>query len=383
MAASVRLGAVAAFWLAVGLIQIFNWEGGIAKAAVMLLLLLALPFIVIAARKEPAPAEPWLPRATTIALGACLALNLAYLAARIIHPHLIDVPATTLAAADALLHGRNPYMLPLDTGPETAGFTGYKYLPAMILAYVPLGVPFGQRGVLLTNLILLLACSWLMRRLARSNLAPLLFLMLPIMVQQVFAKGATDLVTVVPLLAACALFERNSFLTGLCVGLSIAAKPVPGGLFLACLIPDTKRWHYVAGIAVGLSPILPFLIVSPRELFANTVAFTLARIPDATSWLDGAPAAVISAAHLVVIALFLATGAYVWWRAPSLATRCGLGAALTIAAILAGPGAHHNYQLWWLPFYAVALSFALAPDETCQGAAPRYTTAAKLNAKGS
>ena len=27
--------------------------------------------------------------------------------------------------------------------------------------------------------------------------------------------------------------------------------------------------------------------------------------------------------------------------------------------VLAGPGAHHNYQLWWLPFYALALGAAL------------------------
>lgn len=383
MVTSVRLGAAAAFWLAVGLIQVFNWEGGVAKAVAMLLLLLATPFIIAAARGAPAPLAPWLARAITIALGTCLVLDIVYFFARIIHPHLIDVPLTTLAAVHAVLHGQNPYALPLDTGPETMGYTGYKYLPVMILAYLPLGAPFGQRGVLVTNLILLLACLWLMRRLARSNLAPLLFVSLPIMVQQIFAKGATDLATVAPLLAAFALFERNSFLAGVCVGLSIAAKPVPGGLFLACLIPPTRRWGYAAGIAVGLLPILPFLVLSPQDLYANTAAFNLARIPDATSWLKGASAAVIAAAHGVIVVLFLATGAYVWRQAPSVATRCALGAMLTIAAILAGPGAHHNYQLWWLPFYAVALSRALASDETCQAATPRYTTAAELDAKGS
>jgi len=252
-----------------------------------------------------------------------------------------------------------------------------------MLAYLPLGAPLGQRGVLLTNLVLLLACLWLMKRLARSNLAPFLFLMLPLMVQQIFAKGATDLVTVMPLLAAFTLAERNSFLAGLCVGLSMAAKPVPGAMFLPCLVPPVKRWHYAAGVAVGLLPILPFLLLSPRDLFVNTVLFNLARVPDATSWLYGASMGLITAAHLALLGLYLFAGIYVWRQAPPLATRCGLGAMLTIAAILAGPGAHHNYQLWWLPFYAVILSHALAPDEACQEEAARYTSAAKLDAKGS
>jgi len=383
MSTRVKLGAVAAFWLAVGLVQIFNWESGVPKALVMLLLLLAAPFIIAAAGKTPTPLPPGLQRAIAIATAVLLALEIVYLGARIIHPHLIDVPMTTLAAIDAVLHGQNPYTLPLDGGPEAMGFTGYKYLPVMILTYLPLGAALGQRGVLLTNLVLLLACLWLMKRLARSNLAPLLFLMLPIMVQQIFAKGATDLVTVVPLLAAFAVAERSSFFSGLCVGLSIAAKPVPGGLFLACLIPPTKRWHYAAGVACGLSPILPFLISAPQSLLANIVVFNLSRIPDATSWLYGAPAAATNAAHLVLIALFLGAGAYVWRQAPPLATRCGLGAMLTIAAILAGPGAHHNYQLWWLPFYGVIMSLALAPDKACQARAVRYTSAANLDAKGS
>lgn len=383
MTTSVKIGAVAAFWLAVGLIQIFNWDHGVGKALVMLLLLAAAPFVIAAARQTPTPLPPRLQRAIAMTAGALLALEIVYLGTRIIHPHLIDVPMTTLAAADAMLHGANPYVLPLDTGPEAVGFTGYKYLPVMILAYLPLGVPLGQRGVLLTNLVLLLASLWLMKQLARSNLAPLLFLMLPITVQQIFAKGATDLVTVVPVLMAFAVAERSSFLAGICLGLSMAAKPVPGGLFLPCLIPPTKRWHYAAGVAVGLLPILPFLLASPQSLIANTVWFNLSRIPDATSWLYEASPSVINAAHLALIAFFLGVGAYVWRQAPPLATRCLLGAMLTIAAILCGPGAHHNYQLWWLPFYGVGLALALAPVDACQERAVRYTSAAGLDIRGS
>ena len=41
--------------------------------------------------------------------------------------------------------------------------------------------------------------------------------------------------------------------------------------------------------------------------------------------------------------------------------RTGLGIALILATILAGPAAHHNYQLWWLPLAAAMLGAALVP----------------------
>src|SRR5579872_5586955 len=138
----------------------------------MLLMLLAAPLLLALARKATPPRTPTLARAVTIALWLALALDLAYFAARIVAPHVIDIALTTLAAGQALLHGGNPYALPIDSGPESAGFTGYKYLPVMIAAYLPLGVPLGQRGVLITNLVLLLGCLWLMKRIAGTRLAP-------------------------------------------------------------------------------------------------------------------------------------------------------------------------------------------------------------------
>jgi Glycosyltransferase family 87 len=383
VAALLKIGVVAAFWLAVGLIQTFNWGHGAEKAAVMLVLLIVAPFAVLMAGRSARPLAPGIERGITIAAAACLALEIVYLGARIIHPHLIDVATTTLAAGTALLHGGNPYALPIDTGPETAGFTGYKYLPVMIAAYWPLGTIWGERGVLATNLVLLLACLWLMRRLARSALAPFLLLSLPIVPEQIFAKGATDPAAVLPLLAAFLLSERSEFLSGLCVGLSIAAKPAPGVLFLPCLIPATRRWHYAAGVALGLVPILPFLWLSPQDLLANVVSFNLSRAADGTSWLAGTSVFTRHAARLAMLAFFAGASIYVWRRAPPLAARCMTGAMLAIAALLTGPAAHHNYQLWWLPFYAVALSLALAPQEACQETAFRYTNSAETGSRRS
>lgn len=382
MGNAAKLGAIALFWLAVGLVQTFNWGGGFPKAFVLLLLLLALPWTIARAQAQPAPLSPPWQRGLAIALGLGVVLDALYLALRLAHPHLIDIATTTLAAGNALLHGGNPYALPIDTGPEAAGFDGYKYLPVMIAAYLPLGALLGERGVLLTNAIVLALCLWLMRRLARSTLAPVLFLMLPLVSEQLFAKGATDLITVLPLLASFAVAERSSFLAGLGVGLSIAAKPVPGGLFLPCLLPARRRARYAAGIVVGLLPLLPFLVISPHRFLANTLLFALRRPADSTSWMGSAPPSVALVAHGAMIAAFVIAFVYCWRRAPSLAMRSGLGAMLTIAAILAGPGAHHNYQLWWLPFAALTLSLALARGEACQESGLRYTSAVGLDARG-
>jgi hypothetical protein len=361
-----KLGALAAFWIAVGLIQTFNWGSGIPKAIVMLLVLAAAPFMLIAARRS-APPSPGLTRGATAALWIALALAILYFAARAIAPHIIDIGATTLAAGQALLHGQNPYALPIDTGPESAGFTGYKYLPLMIIDYLPLGAPFGQRGVLITNLMMLLAGLWLMQRIARTKLAPLALLMLPLPAEQIFAKGATDLAAALPLLGALALTQntnsgRRSFWCGVCIGLSIATKLLPGAAMLPALIPARRRDLFAAGIVVGLLPVLPFVIAGPQDFWGNIVLFNLTRLPDSTSWLQAMPASVASAVHLLFAAAILAAAVYAWRRSPPVLTRAALAAMLGIAAILAGPGAHHNYQLWWLPFYALALALTLAPS---------------------
>ena len=284
-----KLGAIALFWIAVGLIQTFNWGSGIPKAIVMLAVLAATPLVLAAARRSM-PLSPGSRRAIDIACWIALALNLVYFGARVIAPHIIDIGITTLAAGQAVLHGQNPYALPIDTGPESAGFTGYKYLPMMIVDYLPLGAPFGQRGVLITNLLMLLASLGLMKRIAGTKLAPLMLLMLPLVAEQIFAKGATDLAAVLPLLAALALTQRSSFWCGICVGLSIATKLLPGVAMLPALIPATRRDHFAAGVAVGLLPIVPFLIAGPRDFWGNIVLFNLTRLPDSTSWLHAAPA---------------------------------------------------------------------------------------------
>jgi hypothetical protein len=360
-AIAAKIAVVAGFWLAVGLLQTFNWGHGSARASLLLALLLAIPFAAAAATRNPSPLPSSLRRAIDLGSIALLVLAALFFGIRFSSSHrLIDIATTTCAAGNDVLHGINPYATVIDTGPEAAGATGYKYLPVMFATYLPLTQIFGCRGVLITNLILLIGCLELMRRLARSTLAPLLLLMLPIVPFQIFGKGVTDLAAVFPLLAAFALAPYNDSLSGLCVGLSIAAKAAPGCLFLPCLIPRAKPWRYAVGVVFGLLPVLPFLWTAPRGFVANIITFNLRRPPDSTSWLFYVSPGIAAAVRWLLIALAAAAAVYVWRRSPPLIMRCALGAGLTLAAILGGPGAHNNYQLWWLPFYCVVLSTALA-----------------------
>ena len=351
-----------AFWIAVGLIQTFN-HAGIPKAIVMLLVLAATPLLVGVARRA-APPSPAFARAIDIAFWIALAFNLVYFAVRIITPHISDLGTSALAAVEGLLHGFNPYLLPIDQyGPQNGGYTGFKYMPLMIVDYLPLGAPFGQRGVQITNLLLLLACLWLMKRIAGTKLAPLALVMLPLLGEQIFAKGATDLAAVLPLLGALALVDRSSFGCGLCVGLSIATKQLPGAAMLPAMIPAERRVSFVAGIVVGLLPVLLPLLDAPQAFVGNILLFDFVRLPDSTSWLRGLAPGIGIAARLAFALAMLAAVIYVWRRRdPPLIVRAALAAMLGIVAILAEPGMHHNYQLWWLPFYALVLAMALAPD---------------------
>ncbi|MGO8920592.1 MAG: hypothetical protein ACLQJR_32265 [Stellaceae bacterium] len=378
----IRLAVALLFWIAVALIQKLNWELGGFKALVLLAVLASLPVILAVARR--AEGDSTAGRAVVIAALALLALQTGYAAKELRHPSLIDAATTTLDAGDLLRRGANPYAARLDSSAEKATgearFSGYKYLPLTIAAYLPLGTPWRERGIVATNLLLHLATVWLIFRLAHRMagsgagwIAVLLYLSLPLVPFQLFAKGILDLVAVLPLLAALLLVERAAVLAGFCVGLSLSAKLLPGALFLPCCLPAGRRARlaYGLGVALGLLPVIPFLAWAPTALADNIVVFNAIRPADTTSWLIAAFPLAATIAHCLFAAFYVAAAAYIWRCPPAFAVRAGLGAMLVLAAILAGPTAHHNYQLWWLPLAAALLGAALAPQRLPRPAVSR------------
>ncbi|HXP75577.1 MAG TPA: glycosyltransferase 87 family protein [Stellaceae bacterium] len=366
-----RLLLAGAIWVGILIVEVFNWGGGGTKAIALLLLLAGTCALTVAAQPGASADSGIGSRPLLVACSLLLAVHLGFLATQIAHPRLLDVATTTLAAGRALLVGGNPYALPLDgealrvTGDPA--FQGYKYLPMMAVTYLPLGAWLGPRGVLVTNLALQLATIGLIYRLGWRDgsrnaglVAVLFYLSLPIALRQVFGKGATDLAAVVPLLAALLTMERRPALSGFFVGLSISAKLLPGVLLLPCALPPAgRRCPYLIGVMVGLVPALVFVAMSPVDLYDNIVLFNTVRMPDSTSWLADAPAVAPSLARAVFVASLAAACLFVWRKAPSLPSRCGLLAGLTILAILSGPAAHHNYHLWWLPLVSVLVGLMM------------------------
>lgn len=368
--------AATVFWLAVLMLQKLNWFG-VYKAALLGALLFTVPVLLGVFRRQASVGGD-AALGLTLALVAAIVAQIAYFGVHVVHPHLIDIATTTLNAGAAILRGQNPYVLPIDEvagGLSDTAFHGYKYMPVMAIAYLPLGVPFGERGVLITNLLLHFGVAWTVWRLAlrggttaSGQLAVLLYLSLPLVAMQVLAKGSTDLVAVLPLLLALLCLEESAIAAGVCVGLSICAKLLPGMVFVPCLLPSTRadRLGYGLGIGIGLVPALPFVLWSPAAIADNVVLFTVLRPPDATSWVAAVPRDAILVARLIGALVVLGVAVAVWRRPPSAIRRCGFGAILALVVILAGGSAHHNYQLWWLPFYCVLLAVAVIPaDPRC------------------
>jgi hypothetical protein len=373
-AAGMRRAAVALlFWVAVALLQKFNWGLGVWKALVLAALLAAVPLVVAAAERGGAAASHAAPRLLKAVALVLLLAQAGYAVAKLHHPSLIDAATVTIAEDQDLRAGENPYASERDAeaaaSTHDARFGGYKYLPVTLAAYLPLAA-LGPRGIVLTNLLLELAVVALIFRLgvalasaSAGWLAMLLYLSLPMVPFQLFAKGALDLVAVVPLLGALLLAERKPALGGLCVGLSLAAKLLPGALLVPGALPCRARGRlsYAAGIGVGLLPVLPFALWGVAAFLDNIVLFNLVRPIDSTSWLGVFPGA-RPIATAVMAALYLAALAIAWLRPPAtLAQRAGIAVALILASLLAAPAVHHNYQLWWLPLAAALIGAALAP----------------------
>ncbi len=357
------------FWCVVGLIQDMDWKRGLFRAVLLVLVLATTPVLMWLVRRPHRPAPPHTCLVMTVGCAVLLCWHFFRFAQKLPDPHLYDIANTTLSAMDAVLSGKNPYTLPLDPQLETAvdriKYQGYKYLPMMVFTYLPLGVIWRERGILLTNFLLDAATAALVFQLgsrigsrAAGLFAALMYLTLPIVPLQIFKLGATDLAAIVPLLIALLYLEKRPGLAGLCVGLSISTKLLPGVVFIPCCLPTFHRGRYAAGIVLGLVPTLAFLALSPGALMYNTVLFSANRSVDSTSWLHWATPEVHLYTTIISALAVFGVAIYVWYNRPTLAARSGLAVMCLLGVMLSAPIVHRNYQLWWLPLFAVLLGTA-------------------------
>jgi hypothetical protein len=339
-------------------------HGGLTLAGIALLGA-SLPMLRgLAARPRPAP-----PPATRAVLVAALVLlgaaQVGFAVLRTAKLKLIDIGTTTFAAVTALAHGQNPYAMPIDLlaggiAAPASDLLGYKYLLVTIAAYAPLCLVLGLRGIVVTNLILQGAVAAALRALAAKSAGPLaglaaaaFYLAIPFFAFQLFARGANDLVPLLPLLIALLVLEERPFAAGLLVGLSLAAKLMPGAAALLCLVPGPGgRGRYAAGVLAGLLPILPFLVWNPHAFANNILLFNAIRPIDDTTWLLGLPPTAAVAARVVGAAGLAAIYLAIWRRPPRREARLAALAGSVLLVFAVGPDMHHNYYLWFLPLWA-------------------------------
>jgi hypothetical protein len=385
LACLLALAMLPGAWLVVGIIEAASWDGGARRAlAALSLLVLTVIFagLAEARRGGMAPSRPKVGVVAAI-LVCCACLPAVRLqaelgVARFRDPHLNDIPTHTLAAARAMASGRSPYAVVVDKRAESAqqgrNYDGFKYLPMTAVVYSPAALLDGPPGVILTNVCLHVAVAFLIFFVARSlagslaaSLSLIFYLWLPIVPRQLFGPGVIDYAAVLPLLVAFALGDRNPWLAGLLVGLSLSAKLVPALPLAAILAPAACPWRrgdggrYWAGFVGGCLPALVYLLWSPADLVSNVLLFNLSRPVDSTSWLDGHPTWWRTMATVGLAGLFIVGAGIRWVANPSRRGRALLIVILTMGTTLLGPINHGNYQLWWIPWLAIVLASCVGP----------------------
>lgn len=291
---------------------------------------------------------------------AAVALRLVLFWRHLPYPDLNDIGQTTLDAIAAVMQGRNPYAEAIDFNTPDPAFPGYKYPPAMMAVYFPLGATLGVAGVRATNLVLDLATAALVVALARRHglagagvAAASLYLLMPIVAADIFQRGVTDLAAVVPMLLALWLAPRHAGWAGLSAGLAVSMKLFPGVLAVLCCVPAQGRRRYAAGVAAGLLPMAAGVAWDPVPFLRSIFLFNLVRPANASSIAAALPGAGAWVLKLGSAAVLAGVAALMWWRRPGTAARCAAVVVATVAVLAAGPVVHNNYMIWWLPAFAV------------------------------
>ena len=388
-----RLLALTPLWASWYVMLRMDLGRGTYRAILLVGFLSTVPILLkFIGTQKPHAEDRWLDFALATIAGLLVVAQLVFAVNSLNREPLNDIGETTLAAVDAVVHGQNPYVLALDPAAgglaDAATFAGYKYPPLMIGTYLPLGTIFGRNGMILTNLLLELSVAWLACLLALRHgsrtaglTAAIAYLAFPGVASQLYVVGVTDLAAIVPLLGVFLCIERRPWSAGFLSGVSMAVKLLPGLIIIPCCLPKDGRHlrAYSLGLMLGAGTMAPFFAWAPRAFWNNIIVFNFLRPIDSTSWMFNVFPLAASIAHGVLLCSILAVFFYLWWINPGIWTRLGCFVGLTLLTMLAGPGAHLNYQLWWLP--AFAAMYSLAIDKLLRDA--RFDFARKIGRRDS
>jgi hypothetical protein len=371
--------------------RIATFDGGsqaLGRAILLLSVLLLVAFLLIVPRlfrtrkletsdteiSLAIPISPVVKTALKIVCAIGFLWHFLALVGNCIHlRQLSDITTTTMAAIDSIRSGQNPYSIFIDGSP---GYSGYKYLPWMAIIYFPLETLLRERGMLITNFILDIATAslvfciakqltarWIFASLEAAWFSMALYLGSPLVVLEIYRVGVTDLSAVVPLLGAALWFERKSISSGICVGISIATKLLPGLLFFVVLAPVANsfraRLHnskrYLLGIFCGVLPMMGYWLAAPTDFYHNIFEFVLLRGGGSVSWLPHSPLIWSQLFRDLTLGVLVGGSGYLFCKPVALIDRLGFGVVSILLVLLSSTNNHRNYQLWWIPMVAIIL----------------------------
>jgi hypothetical protein len=235
---------------------------------------------------------------------------------------------------------------------------GFKYGPAMLAFYWPFLAAFGPAGVLISHQMLFLFTVATLVVWAQAErgaafwtalaLAP--FMLTPHVATNVLDQGHLDLFpTLLCLIAFIAAGRRRYFLAACAIGISTAAKFLPGLAFVPILFAGP--WQALAlALAIPVVFLAPFAVNDWTGLLRN-LGYPFTRDPDSTALIFSLSEpwawVVRFMALAVVVGLLLRAQRRRWARGETLDWI--VGAQLAILA--AGVTFHNNYLIWLLPYF--------------------------------
>lgn len=315
--------------------------------------------------RPSAPRWPWL-------AGIVVALISLHLGTFVGHLNVrpIDIATETIRAAEVFFgRGANPYLDPVNS----------KYPPLNFILYAPLGLFFDTRGIFVTNAAWLALTVWALVDIGRRHsedsmeawFPAIVFLACPFLARSLFVDGVNDIAAVALATAAYAALLPGRWKTaGLLLGCSVLVKWPPGILFLSALcLVERKNWK-VAAVASAVAAVgaAPFLLWNAPGFVSNVIAHGQTRSLDSTAFVS-----LLNPGMRRPVAFVLmggVAGVVVWIvrsRSPERLRVAAGTVFLMIGALLLSKVNHRNYQLWYLPFAAVALGNFFRRDYSSTG----------------
>ena len=237
------------------------------------------------------------------------------------------------------------------------GRLGLKYGPLLLASYAPF-VGLGKAGLYVAHVFWLLVLGGLLvalgRRVARVEplvaVLPLALVLLPSHLRtNTLWFSAGDLAPVALALGGLlCLLHRRDLPAGLLIGASVAAKAMPGLLFVPLLLRGGPR-AWVGAAAVLVIALAGPAVWDPAGAWANLGAFLVARPADPTALVWGMEPGFALAWKGLLGAGLLALLVHCWrggWRDEHALRWLLVSHA---AVLLAGSGFHNNYMVWLLP----------------------------------